>query len=144
MTDEISSTVVDAVADVTPLGRDQGLLESTAQQFIGQGADSSSVAGAESLRHPETKQVSFACTSTSSYLQLWRKHSYVTSFCPGIVLWVSDALLLDYRERAECGGTGCCNAAATPAFMGSRAGASVPLSASLAVGRLAMPYHLAA
>ena len=64
MTEEISTAVVDAVTDVTPLGRDQGLLESTAQQFTDKDTRSPSVAAAEALRPPGTMQVSFSYTST--------------------------------------------------------------------------------
>ena len=144
MTNEISTAVVDAATDVTPLGRDQGLLESTAQQFIEQGAGSSSVGGAESLRHPGTKQVSFAYTSTSSPLHFWRKQSCANESSQALSFEHLMLVPLVCRARRECVVMGCCNAAASPAFMGIRAGASVPLSASLAVGRLAMPYHLAA
>ena len=60
MMDEVSSAVDDAMTDATPLGRDQGLLESTAQRFV-DGEESSlgqSDSGEESARYPNSMQVS--------------------------------------------------------------------------------------
>ena len=59
MTDEISSAVSDALTDTTPLGRDEGLLESTAQRFV-DGEESSfrqPESGEESFRQPNSMQV---------------------------------------------------------------------------------------
>ena len=59
MTDEISSAVEDAMTDATPLGRDQGLLQSTAQSFV-EGEESSlrESQSAEGVRQPSSIQVS--------------------------------------------------------------------------------------
>ena len=60
MTDEISSAVEDAMTDATPLGRDQGLLQSTAQSFV-EGEQSSlteSQSAEEAVRQPSSIQVS--------------------------------------------------------------------------------------
>ena len=59
MTDEISSTVEDAMTDATPLGRDQGLLQSTAQSFV-EGEQSSlrrSQSAEGAVRQPSSIQV---------------------------------------------------------------------------------------
>ncbi len=59
MTDEISSAVEDAMTDATPLGRDQGLLQSTAQSFV-EGEQSflrGSPSAVETVRQPSSIQV---------------------------------------------------------------------------------------
>ena len=64
MMDEVSSAVDDAMTDATPLGRDQGLLESTAQSFV-DGEESSlrqSETREESVRYPNSMQVSSHAT----------------------------------------------------------------------------------
>ena len=137
--------MVDAVTDVTPLGRDQGLLESTAQQFRDERASSPSVTGAESLRPPGTTQVSFAYTSRTSALHFRRKRwSCTKASSPGNGLQVLDALPIGCREGPAYSRMGCCSAVASLACSGIRAGASAPLSASPASGRPAVPCRLAA
>ena len=64
MMDEVSSPVDDAMTGATPLGRDQGLLESTAQGFV-DGEESSlgqSDSGEASVGYPNSMQVSSHAT----------------------------------------------------------------------------------
>jgi hypothetical protein len=59
MTEKISAAVGDAMADATPLGRDQGLLESTAQSYMDGEQSSSGASGLEEerVRQPSNTQV---------------------------------------------------------------------------------------
>lgn len=65
MTDEISAAVGDAMTDATPLGRDQGLLESTAQSMVGSSDSSSRAAVSEGapVSRPGSMQVNATCCS---------------------------------------------------------------------------------
>ena len=85
MMDEVSSAVDDAMTDATPLGRDQGLLESTAQSFV-DGEESSlrqSASGENLSRHPNSMQVG---SRAPAGLHMQAYDSIARRICEGLLV----------------------------------------------------------
>ena len=85
MMDEVSSAVDDAMTDATPLGRDQGLLESTAQSFVdGEESSLRQLASGEDLsRHPNSMQVGSRAPAAGLCIQAY--DSIARAICKGFL-----------------------------------------------------------